>query len=637
MLDSMRRGVTNAFTKFLLALLIVAFAVWGIGDVVRRSGPTAVATVGSTEITTQEYRQAYQDELQSISRRLGRQLTSEQAKALGIETRALARLIGFAAVDMHARALELAVPETIVASVIRGDPAFAGPTGQFSRNKFRQLIGQDGYQSEEQYIRARRRDILREQLTETLGAGARPPAALVDALYQYREETRVAEYFTPDYAKHVTVAEADDGAILQFYEQNKRRYVAPENRKANLLMLTREEALARINVTDDGIKAAYEAAKDSYNIPEKRRIAQLTFPDKAAAEKAYAELSKASDFNAAAAKLGFPAADIDLGLLTREEMIDPKIAEAAFSLKEKELSRPVEGQFSVALLRATEIQGGKQRTFDEVKGEIRERLANERVAQKIHELHDAVEDGRGKGTPLEEIGRELKLPFREIAEIDREGKANGKPVIDHADATRIAEAIFGGSPGIETEAVELSEGGYAWFDVVSIAQQRQKTLEEAEAQVRTDYAAAERRKEIASFAAKQMERIKGGEGMEKVAKEVGGTVVRTAPFKRSDTVPGLPDAAVQQAFGLPEGGAASVPAADGQARVILRVTDIAPAPEATAEQTKALDSELGKQLRVDLLEQYVGGLRTRYGYKVNEDVLKQALGPQADQTQDTGY
>jgi hypothetical protein len=80
-----------------------------------------------------------------------------------------------------------------------------------------------------------------------------------------------------------------------------------------------------------------------------------------------------------------------------------------------------------------------------------------------------------------------------------------------------------------------------------------------------------------------------------------------------------------------------VPAADGQARVILRVTDIAPAPEATAEQTKALDSELGKQLRVDLLEQYVGGLRTRYGYKVNEAVLKQALGPQADQTQDTGY
>jgi peptidyl-prolyl cis-trans isomerase D len=106
-------------------------------------------------------------------------------------------------------------------------------------------------------------------------------------------------------------------------------------------------------------------------VPEKRRVLQLTFPDKAAAEKAYAELSKAKDFGAAAAKLGFPAADIELGLLTRSEMIDPKIAEAAFKLKPNELSRPVEGQFSVVLLRIAEIEGGKKRTFEEAKGEIR--------------------------------------------------------------------------------------------------------------------------------------------------------------------------------------------------------------------------------------------------------------------------
>ncbi len=37
-------------------------------------------------------------------------------------------------------------------------------------------------------------------------------------------------------------------------------------------------------------------------------------------------------------------------------MIDPKIAEAAFALKKNELSRPVEGQFSVALLRVTDIE-----------------------------------------------------------------------------------------------------------------------------------------------------------------------------------------------------------------------------------------------------------------------------------------
>jgi parvulin-like peptidyl-prolyl isomerase len=64
-------------------------------------------------------------------------------------------------------------------------------------------------------------------------------------------------------------------------------------------------------------------------------------------------------------------------------MIDPKIAEATFGLKKDELSKPVQGQISVAHERVTDIQGGKQKSFDEVKGEISERLANERDGQEI--------------------------------------------------------------------------------------------------------------------------------------------------------------------------------------------------------------------------------------------------------------
>jgi hypothetical protein len=73
---------------------------------------------------------------------------------------------------------------------------------------------------------------------------------------------------------------------------------------------------------------------------------------------------------------------------------------------------------------------------------------------------------------------------------------------------------------------------------------------------------------------------------------------------------------------------------DGKARVIFRVADIIAAPPSTGEQIAAIKAELTKQMRIDLLEQYVGGLRTRYGYTINEAMLKQALGPQTDQPQD---
>ena len=71
MLDAMRRGAVNWVAKGLLGLLIVAFAVWGIGRRLSQVGRGTLARIGNTEISIDEYRQAYQEEMASISRRLG--------------------------------------------------------------------------------------------------------------------------------------------------------------------------------------------------------------------------------------------------------------------------------------------------------------------------------------------------------------------------------------------------------------------------------------------------------------------------------------------------------------------------------------------------------------------------------------
>src|SRR5262249_31065940 len=205
-------------------------------------------------------------------------------------------------------------------------------------------------------------------------------------------------------------------------------------------------------------------------------VQQLAFTDKAAAEKAYAELAKAKNFNEAAAKLGFKESDTELGLLARKDLIDAKIADAIFGLKKDELSKPVEGQFATVLVRVSEIVPGKQRTCDDVKGEIKDRLAEERVNQELHALHEKIEDERSTGKSLQEIADSLKLPFREIGEIDRSGNtAAGKPALEIAEAPKIAQAAFTGTAGVEAEATDLGDGGYAWVDVVAVTPMKQKT------------------------------------------------------------------------------------------------------------------------------------------------------------------
>jgi len=633
MLDALRRGALNWVAKILLGLLIIAFAVWGVADVFRGYGRGTLARIGNTEISVEDYRQAYQDELSSISRRLGRRLTAEQAKLLGVEQRTLSRLIGVAAIDMHAHDMRLALSDKTIADLIREDPAFNDMNGKFSSDAFRAVLRQNGF-SEGRYVASRRKDEVREQLTDTLVAGVAPPQFLIDVLHRFRDETRVIEFLTPDYDKLIKAPEPDEARLKEHYEQFKRQFVTPELRKVNALLLTRGDVKARLPVGEEEIKAAYEQDKGKYNIPEKRRIQQLAFPDRAAAQKAYEELSKAPNFAEAAVKLGFKESDFNLGIYARKDMIDAKIADAAFALKKDELSQPVEGQFATVLVRVPEIVPGKQRTYEDVKAEIKDRLAEERASQEIASLQEKVESERSAGKSLKEIGDSLHLTYREIPDMDREGKAgDGKPAIDSPEAGKIAQAAFTGAVGLEAEATDLGDGGYAWVDVAGVTPEKQKPFGDVKAEVKTGAIEAERRKEVAALAVKLVERLNKGETMEALAKEIGAKVERTPAITRNTAPQGLTQNAVQQAFTLPKGAATSAASVDGKARIILRVAEVTPAPTPTPEQTNRLKEELSRQLQSDVLAEYVAGLQTRYGLSVNDAALKQALGtPGRDQS-----
>ena len=68
-----------------MGFLIISFGIWGIADIFRGFGQSTLAKVGRTEISTEQFRRIYTDRLQQIGRQVRRPLTSDQARALGIE------------------------------------------------------------------------------------------------------------------------------------------------------------------------------------------------------------------------------------------------------------------------------------------------------------------------------------------------------------------------------------------------------------------------------------------------------------------------------------------------------------------------------------------------------------------------
>src|ERR1700710_3042624 len=155
MLRGMRKASSNWLGKIIMAsvmgVLIISFGVWGIADIFKGFGQSTLAKIGSTEISTEQFRQLYTEKLQQIGRQFGRPLTMDQARTFGLDRQVLQQVIAEAALDEGARRMGLGQSDADVVRTISEDPNFKGLDGKFDQDRFTQLIRQFGY-NEQRYI-----------------------------------------------------------------------------------------------------------------------------------------------------------------------------------------------------------------------------------------------------------------------------------------------------------------------------------------------------------------------------------------------------------------------------------------------------------------------------------------------------
>ncbi len=626
MLDALRRGATGLLAKILLSLLILSFAVWGIADVFTGFNRGSVATIGGSTITAPDFDRVLRSELDGLSAETERRITMEDARKQGIDRLVLSKMIGQTALREYASELNLGLSQERVVEGLLSDPGFAGPDGKFSRTDFNNLLSRLGM-SEADFLSLRRDDDLRQQFSSAILAASVLPKALVDIENSYKNETRDIEFFKIDAAK-MTVAEPDDAKLQSYYTENKADFMTPEYRKFNVLVATVSELKKEVTLTDDELKQSYESEKETYDTPERRRIQQIAFKDKAAALAAREALVKGGkNFMDVAKENGAKESDVNLGMIAKTQLIDPKIAEAAFGIARDEISDVIEGRFATVLIRVIEIEPGRKSTFEETKDKVRDKLATAKAVTLLQERVDLVEEGRNAGKTKKQIAEELKLRYIEVPASDADGKSpEGQTVLDLSTPERITRLVFRTEPGTLTEPVEIGSDGYAWVEVLGIDAPKDKPFETVKADVKSDYIDAERRKLVKEAADKFVERLKGGEDFAKVAADGGGKPDKLDSVKRNLIPPGLTQEAVDVAFSLPPGGAGSALTVDRGTRTVMKVTKITPAGELPKSDQDKMVNELRRDLQNDILIAYVTSLQDRLGVTINDKEVARVTG-----------
>lgn len=627
MLESMRSAAGTWVAKLLLLLLVVSFAIWGIsGRMLNQFSGDKVVTAGGTSVSGVEYRLAYDRQLNVMSQQFGQRLTRDQANALGIDNQVLSQLVAGAVLDEQARKLGLGLSKDRLAQLTWDDPTFRGPDGQFDRQAFEYILRQIGMRPED-YLKNRAQVAVRQQIVEAVSDGLEAPDTFLRAVALYRGEDRTIDYLPLPKSLVEPIAAPSDEVLKAWFEENKKNYAAPEFRKLSYVKLEPEDIMDLASITDEQVRQDYDKNKSHFTTAETRKIDQLVLGNADAAKAASDAIKGGATFDKVVADQGKTAADVTLGTLTKEQIADKAVAEAAFALQANQVSDVVQGAFGPVLVRVSEITPETVKTFDEVKDQIRKELALAEANRILLDAHDSYEDARAGGDSMQAAADKLKLKVVTIDAIDRAGQdADGTVINTLPDSRNLIQAAFEAEAGIENPPLNVGSNGFVFYEVDDITPARDRTLDEVREKVVADWTAAEATKRLMDKANELEKRLKDGTALDVIAGELKLEKQTKRGLKRETDDADFGREGAAAMFAMGQGGTGIVPAPTGDAQILFKVAEVfEPAGADKSAVPEDAQKTFASGMSDDLLDQIVAQLQGEYQVTINRDAITRAL------------
>lgn len=635
MLDTLRRNVRRL--SWTLWLVIAAFIVLYIPNLVAGGGSNVVAEVAGDPIMAAEFRRNFNEQL-SYYRNLNQgELPDDFAQSLQIRNVVLEQMIRQRLVLVAARDQGFAIAPQEIKDRIMEYPVFRDDEGHWVGDQEYLTIlrsnGQDPASFEESIIS----ELLVERLTGVITEGVRITDRELQDLYQRRNETVSFEFvqvrptaFELDVGAGITVDE-----LIAHYERDPDAYRLPEQRRVSYVLIDTEAIRDAVQIDEDALRAEYEAKIADYTTGEQVKARQILFrvppgvsqeekdEIRTRAEEAVQRLAEGADFAQLAIELSddpSAAAGGDLGWVTRGRQVEG-FDEIAFELEPGSISEIADTAFGFHIIRVEEERAEQVQPFEEVRGQLQQRLAWERAEEQASEMSERLRREVLRGTGLEALTQEHGLS------IDTSPFFTQETGFGEYISAEVTGRVFSLGQGRVGEPVRVRRG-YLIFRVDEIAAPHTPAFEQCKQAVRADVIEIRARERAAQVASEYVERMRQGETTRAIADDASTVLDTAEALTRDGFVPALGRSVelLNAAFGL-DSGQVGGPVEVDDRLVVFRLTEHRqPDWSLFAEQQDALrEQEIGER-RNRLFEGFVQRLRDRYRVRIHEDVLQRVAG-----------
>lgn len=644
-MNKFRKYASYIIMSVLLGMLIISFALWGIGDMLRMGGSgNEVAHVGGvhvplygwlggTSVSVDEVRERFNRQLDQIQRQTGQRPDPAQAVRYGLNVRALEDVVQRAVIDQAMNDYGIVVSDDQVRLAIAQNPAFKGAGDKFDPMKYRNLL-QQARISEASYVADIRRELASAELFGTIRTDGIGPKSLRDEIFKMESEKRVGEtVYVPD-SIITDVPKPTAEQLGTYFDANKARFQIPEFRAFSYVLLTVNDVMGQVTVTPDQVKQEYDSRAAEFGIPEKRDVDQAMTDSEDKAKAIIAAVKEGKSLEDATKQVtGSADGVIKLGLVQKKDLPAGALADGIFSLPEGVAPTPIKSPLGWHVVRINKIDAGKVTPFDEVKAKLEQDLKNQAAPDLLVKLANDFDRELGKGQSMADAAKALGLKVTTVENVDARGQdPAGKQVVIGPAATELVQAAFSTREGADSDLLETPKGEYFIVHTDRITPSRTPALSEVEPKVVEAWEAEQRRKLADEKVKGLVDKANAGGDLGAMAKELGLELRTTKAVTRFDSDTGnyLSQPVTQAMFKLAVGKVQAVRTADGN--VIVLAKEIQPADLAKdKERLDRFGSQLDSMIANDLVAQLLAALRAKYGVQVNEQVFQAAFQSQQPQ------
>lgn len=634
MLNHFRSASGSIWIKGLLLLLVLSFAIWGVGDMVQQTGRNvAVATVGNDKVTAQEFAGEYKRTAEGIRRMMGEHFTPEMLKKMDMPQQVLQALINQKLFAMESAALQLIPGDADVVRQIRSNPTFQDKKGNFDKKYFEMMLSNNNL-SEKVYVNRLRTDIAANLLVDTLLTTIPMSPNSIKTLLEARMEQRNCTLYMLGPWMVNEVAQPDDATIKAYYEQHPQEFTAPEYRKLSYVMLTRENMPPPAKVTEEELRKAYNDKKDEFKRPERRAVDQLLYTSEEKAKQAEELLKQGKPLAQVAKETDALNQDsLSLGKIERKDVIEGA-ADAVFSLPVGKFTSPTQSPFGWHIFQITAIDPPSVASFEEVKATLETELSHQHNEEAQSKIVNKLEDDMAAGSTLQEAAQALGLKVLSVGPVNKQGKGPDSQKVEIPALDKFLETAFKTEDKMQSSLISSKGGKYYIVQVDSIIHERLRTLDEVKGLAAANWQKQKRAEQLSELAKTISGKFDTEAGRNAVIAQYGlqssGNVTLKRSTRNANTLT-LPAEFIVDAFSQNTGEATDAYMIEDGNYIIATVNKVIPMsaqnndPKLVDKARSEVVDELEQNKRNEIREQYARYLADKYQVHINQDALQAVI------------